>query len=67
MDDIRPRFVLLGLVGVAMIVQPRAGELNAGQLIALKQQGHADLAASRLPILYGLRDRLLARLMALLP
>lgn len=27
--------VLLGLVGVAIIVQPRAGALNAGQLIAL--------------------------------
>ena len=27
--------VLLGLVGVAMIVQPRAGQLDAGQLIAL--------------------------------
>lgn len=27
--------VLLGLVGVAMIVQPRAGDINAGQLIAL--------------------------------
>jgi drug/metabolite transporter (DMT)-like permease len=27
--------VLLGLVGVAVIVQPRAGELDAGQLIAL--------------------------------
>jgi diguanylate cyclase (GGDEF)-like protein/PAS domain S-box-containing protein len=39
----------------------------AERLIALKQQGHADLAVAQVPELYTLRDRLLDRLMALLP